>query len=385
MSTTRYQEGSIARVRRAKGPDVWVYRWRDTSPQGSRTQRARTIGTVGEYKRLADAKRAIENLRAEVNAVDLRAGKMTVLDAWGHFQKYELRDPDVDRSPTTINSYLDYFKCQILPTWEDVALDEVKSVAVEKWLRSLDLAPGTKAKIRSHLSSLFSHCIRHELYTKSNPITTVRQSAVRQRDPDILTLEELRLILTHIDPPAIRVMVATAAASALRRSELRGLRWADLDFEGRWFRLQRGLVRKDETKMKTKASRKGSPMIAELAEMLQQWRSVTPYPTDSDWVFASPYTQGKRSYWAESAMQDHIQPAAKKAGITKHVHWHVFRHSCASLMGQRGEDVKVVQELLRHATSRITTEVYQQGNTEAKRSALSHMSGIFAVAPKKAS
>jgi integrase len=385
MSTARYQEGSIALVRRAKGPDVWVYRWRDTSPQGRRTQRARTIGTVGEYTRLADAKRAIENFRSEVNAVDLRAGKMTVLDAWGHFQKYELRDPDVDRSPTTINSYLDYFKCQILPTWKDVALDEVKSVAVEKWLRSLDLAPGTKAKIRSHLSSLFSHCIRHELYTKLNPITAVRQSAVRQRDPDILSLEEMRLILTHIDPPAIRVMVATAAASALRRSELRGLRWADLDFEGRWFRLQRGLVRKDETKMKTKASRKGSPMIAELAEMLQQWRTVTPYPTDSDWVFASPYTQGKRSYWAESAMQDHIQPAAKKAGITKHVHWHVFRHSCASLMGQRGADVKVVQELPRHATSRITTEVYQQGNTEAKRSALSHMSGIFVVAPKKAS
>jgi hypothetical protein len=54
-------------------------------------------------------------------------------------------------------------------------------------------------------------------------------------------------------------------------------------------------------------------------------------------------------------------------------------------MGQRGEGVKTVQELMRDATSRITTEVYQQGDTEAKRSALSHVSGIFVVPSKAAS
>ena len=48
-------------------------------------------------------------------------------------------------------------------------------------------------------------------------------------------------------------------------------------------------------------------------------------------------------------------------------------------MGQRGEGVKTVQELLRHASARITQDVYQQGSTEAKRGALSHMSGMFVV------
>lgn len=63
------------------------------------------------------------------------------------------------------------------------------------------------------MSALFSHCIRHELYGKLNPIAEVRQSAVRQRDPDILTLDEMRSILANIEPPAIRMMVAVAAAS----------------------------------------------------------------------------------------------------------------------------------------------------------------------------
>ncbi len=51
-------------------------------------------------------------------------------------------------------------------------------------------------------------------------------------------------------------MVATAAASAVRDSEFRGLNWEDLDLDGCWFHCQRGLVGKSETKMKTSASRK---------------------------------------------------------------------------------------------------------------------------------
>jgi integrase len=229
---------------------------------------------------------------------------------------------------------------------------------------------------------LFSHCIRHELYTKLNPITSVRQSAVRQRDPDILTLSEIRLILGNIEPQAIKIMVATAAASAFRRSEFRGLKWADLDLDNCWFHCRRGLVGKYETKMKTRASRKSVEMNPTLAEALRAWRNSTPYPQDTDWVFASPFSSGRLPYWPDSTLKDHVRPAAIKAGITKSIGWHTFRHSLASLLGQQGEDIKVIQELLRHASSRITSDVYQQGHTVAKRSALSRVSGLFVVEAK---
>lgn len=289
------------------------------------------------------------------------------------------------RSPTTIAGYRDYFKSQILPQWRDVFLEDVKAVAVERWLRGLDLAPGTKAKIRNHMSALFSHCIRHELYTKRNPISSVRQSAVRMKDPEILTVEEIQGIISWIEPLPIRMMVMVAATTACRRSEVRGLRWRDIDFEGLWLKLKRGVVRKEETPMKTKASRRGVPILRELADALAEWRKDTPYPGDDDWVFASPYTQGKRPYWPESALVDQVRPAAIKAGVTKHLGWHTFRHSVATILGEKEENVKVVQELLRHATSRITLDVYQQGNAEAKRSAISHMADVFVLPNTKAS
>jgi integrase len=175
-----------------------------------------------------------------------------------------------------------------------------------------------------------------------------------------------------------------AATTALRRSEIRGLRWSDVDFELAWLHLRRGLVRKDETKLKTKASRKGVPMIPELVAALSEWRQKTPYPVETDWVFASPFTNGERPYWADSALQDHVQPAAKAAGITKTVGWHTFRHSLATLLGKRKQDAKTIQELMRHASSRITVDVYQQGDTETKRTALSSMSGIFVMPKAKA-
>lgn len=375
-----YQEGHIERIHLAHGPDQWTYRWWESAvPGGHRIHRRKLIGTVEKYPTIGAAKRAVESFRSEINATATKTVRMTVGEAWGHFQANELRDPDVDRSPTTIQSYLDYFRSRILPTWKDFALDDVKSVAVEKWLRGLTLAPASKAKIRNHMSALYSHCIRHELYDKLNPIAAVRQSAVRLSDPDILTVDEMREILANIHPPAIKMMVATASASALRRSEVRGLKWADVDLDACWFTLQRGYVSQAETKMKTKASRKGVEMLPALAAALLTWREHTPYNQDNDWVFASPFTHGKRPYWPDSALKDHIKPAAAIAGIVKRVTWHTFRHSFASLLGQKGESVKTVQELLRHATSRITQDVYQQGSTEAKRSALNRVAGIFDV------
>ncbi len=81
-------------------------------------------------------------------------------------------------------------------------------------------------------------------------------------------------------------------------------------------------------------------------------------------------------------MKDHARPAAIAAGITKKIRWHTIRRSLVSLLGQEGEDMKLIQELLRHAPSKITSDVYQQGHTAAKRPAPSRVSGIFLIEAK---
>jgi hypothetical protein len=63
---------------------------------------------------------------------------------------------------------------------------------VEEWLDGLKLSNGSRSKIRNVMSALFTHGMRHE-WVDRNPITLVRQSAKRERVPDVLDAAEIQL------------------------------------------------------------------------------------------------------------------------------------------------------------------------------------------------
>ena len=88
---------------------------------------------------------------------------------------------------STRAAYESYLNGWILPRWGDLRIDQVKSVAVEEWLDSIKRAKGTRAKIRNIMSAIFHHAMRYE-WVERNPIKLVRQSAKRERTPDVLEL-----------------------------------------------------------------------------------------------------------------------------------------------------------------------------------------------------
>ena len=135
----------------------------------------------------------------------------------------------------------------------------------------------------------------------------------------------------------------------------------------------RGLVGKKLTKLKTEASRAGIPIHTALTAILVRWREDCLYSTDQDWLLASPETGGRSPYRLDSALVRQLRPAAKRAGVVgKKIGWHTFRRSIATVFQANQVDLKVTQELLRHANSRITIDLYIQGDTDAKRFALNH-------------
>ena len=119
----------------------------------------------------------------------------------------------------------------------------------------------------------------------------------------------------------------------------------------------------------TEASAKLVPLDGYMAEDLLRWRRHTPYPEQEDWLFASPNMQGEQPSWPDNLMKRYVKPVARANGIYKNIGWHSFRHTLGTLLKANGEDVKTIQELLRHADSRITLEVYTQAVTSNKRAA----------------
>jgi integrase len=66
------------------------------------------------------------------------------------------------------------------------------------------------------------------------------------------------------------------------------------------------------------------------------------------------------------ALKRCLQPAAERAAIAKRVGWHTFRHTFSTLLRANGEDIRVVQELLRHANIKITMDISTQALSPAK-------------------
>ena len=384
MRRTSYQQGSLKLADRMKGK-VWEFRWREIQIDGSIRRKNIVIGTLEEFPNESTAQTAVDAIRLTINRQTPQQllKNLSIDTLVKHYREHELPDIFANRKPTPGNTnehqksystqyaYQIYLNRWILPRWRSHRLNEVKAVDVESWLKALPLARGSKAKIRNLMSALFSHAIRWE-WTEKNPIKSVRQSAKRMRTPDVLTPEEIMALLNKLPEP-LRTAAELDAFTGLRRGELIGLQWEDVDFETLVIHVRRSVVMMVQGSPKTEASAKDIPLDATLAKSLLKLRLVGPYNRATDWVFASVKMKGKQPLWPETLWNRYGRPAVKAAGIQKRVGFHTFRHTYTTLLTQSSEDVKVVQELLRHANSRITLDLYAQAGMENKRVAQSKL------------
>jgi len=372
----RYQQGSLTTEKRKTGSAVWVYRWRETDTSGKQTNRKLVIGDKTTYPSKAAALKAVDGLRLEVNK-EAPTGvykPLSIGQLVQHYREVELAD-SAPKTACTKAVYGRHFDGYILPRWKDYRMKDVRAVLVESWLAALPLAPATKAKTRNIMSALYEHAMRYGWAT-ANPIRQVRQSAKRLAEPDILTVDEVSAILVRLTEPS-RTITLAAALTGLRRGELFGLQWHDVDFASNVLHVRRSLVEQVAGKLKTEGSNRPLPLNGELSKALALWKGQTSYAEPGDWVFASPASRGEQPYWANTLLARHIRPAAADAGITKTIGWHTFRRTFATLLQSSGATVKTTQELMRHATPVMTLGTYAQAVTIDKREAQDRIAAMI--------
>lgn len=404
MTMARYQNGCIGEATNGSGVPVWIFRWYETQPDGERIRRKKQIGTLDQYKTKSAAEKAAIGLRLVINSGKKSelSSSITMKQLAQHFRRKELVDLGVDgRAWSTRDRYESSLDAWIEPRWGKVKLDHIKAPMVEEWLRSLKskprkrkeaqaamgnakekerkrLAPGTKAKIRNLMSVLYNHAIRwgfvdHNPISGPNKGAGVRQSSKREKVPDILEVSEIQAIVAELELRE-RVLVFLDMASGLRRGELAGVKWHDFDFADLDIDVQRSVVDQVVGRCKTEASQKRMPLDEYTAQDLLAWYQETPYQDPDDYVFAADSNRagkkrGKQPIWLATVMRYHIQPVVRRLGINKRVSWHTFRRTYSTLLHANGEDVKVVQELLRHGSAKVTMDIYAQAQMPAKRRA----------------
>jgi site-specific recombinase XerD len=209
------------------------------------------------------------------------------------------------------------------------------------------------------MSAIYSHGIRNE-WIAFNPMSKVRCSAKRLRGPDVIISEEFQALLGELQLRE-QAMVMLAASTGLRRSELFALRWCDVNLLTLEIAVTRSCVRNRFGEVKTEASAKPVPLHDSVRGLLIEWRCESLFNQDEDFLFPSVRLNGTQPLSPDTVLKKIIQPATTRAGITgKMIGWHSFRHSLATNLRALGIDVKTAQELLRHANSRVTMDVYTQ-------------------------
>jgi integrase len=380
MNRPRYQLGTLYTEPRRSGPDVWVYRWREGNPQGKRRLRKQILGTVRELRTRTDAQHAAETFRLSINRhmIEQSGPPLTVRKLVEHYRLKELpMDTHEGKTKKTKLVYDNNLRNHILPHWGDYPLRRVNSIDVEEWLKTLKMAPATRTKIRNIMSTVFRHAIRWGwLGQHENPIALVRSGSKRKRIPVTLTAREFRTLFDAL-PERERAIGVICATTGLRISEVLGLKWEDIRFEAGVANVLRSVVDGSVGPCKTEISQQPVPLDSLTLGELQSWRVVCLYPLDSDWVFASRLLFGRMPVWSNASRQKVLQPAACEAGITKPIGWHTFRHTYSSLLSETGNDVRVVQELMRHAKLSTTMEIYTHARMETKRVAQSKVVDIL--------
>lgn len=199
-------------------------------------------------------------------------------------------------------------------------------------------------------------------YLTSNPAAGVKRPRVEHEEMQVLSAGEVRELLDGADKKGkphvraeARTLVLCAVATGMRRGEVLGLRWGDVDWVGRrvWVRRSvsgRGVV----SSPKSKGSTRAIAMPASLASALRLHRMASPFKGDSDFVFASSTGTPLEP---RNVVRREFEPALKRAGLPR-VRFHDLRHTFASLLIAQGEHPKLIAEQLGHASVQITLDRY---------------------------
>ena len=237
------------------------------------------------------------------------------------------------------------------------------------------LAPKTVRNIHQMIGSAYNLAIEQKLVTR-NPTQGCALPKAEHKEMQTLPVEQLTSFLREAKDSGVFALYYIDLTTGLRRGELLGLKWSDIDLEKGDLRVQRQIGRIDgkiiEMPLKTKNAYRTLPLSADAISVLKIQKCKVG---NSEWVFPSP-TGGPMS---PDSVLHMLHRVLKRAGLPK-VRFHDLRHTFATLALQNGVDIKTVSGMLGHFSAGFTLDTYAHVTTSAKREAAKTMGNLLSDA-----
>ncbi|MBO0768923.1 MAG: site-specific integrase [Solirubrobacterales bacterium] len=338
-------------MERVRGP-VWYAKYR--LPDGRQVQKklgpawtARGRPAAGYYtKRLAEdwLRSTLEDARRGTLPGMVRTG-VTFADAAAEYLRYI--EHDRGRKPSTVHGYRSALNAHLLPAFGSMALEEVTTEVIERWLAGVKLGPRSRNKLLIELHGILGRA-RKVWGLQSNAAADVEKTPARQTgDIQVFSPEEVWALVRVADGSQDAAMYLTAAFTGLRMGELLALRWRDVDFAGAVIRVRASYYNGALTTPKSGKVR-SVPLAPDVATALARLGRREAWVGDDDLVFVGE-TGG---YVDGSALRRRYKAALVAAGL-RPLRFHDLRHTFGTRMIAKA-DIRRVQEWMGHADIQTT-------------------------------
>jgi integrase len=269
--------------------------------------------------------------------------------------------------PSTFERHEGIIRLHIKPSLGRVGLKKLTPAHVRGLHREkLDagLAPATVRKIHSTLHKALSQAVSDGIVPRNAADVKAPRPTPEEMQP--LSEAEARAFLDTARGDRFEPLYMLAISTGLRRGELLGLRWKDVDLERGTLRVGRALVREagrhvlGETKTRrgrrqiNLTPRAVSTLKAHCEKQLEEKIKLTGLHRDHGLIFA---TRVGTPINPENLVNRSFKPLLERASLPE-IRFHDLRHTCATLLLGRGVHPKLVQELLGHATIAMTLDTY---------------------------
>lgn len=332
-------------------------------------QERRTWHAAGTDR--ADAERLAAKLAGERNG---RNDEGRSLSFGAYLTRRWLPGKRVVLAASTYAGYRRNVERHIVPALGRIALRHLRPHHLEAFyarlLRDCDgsagLAPKTVYEIHLVIRGALSDAVRRGLVTRNVALVAhaPRMRAIPKVEQRSWAAEELQEFLRAAAGHRHFAALWTAAFTGMRRNELLGLCWDDLDGAKATVSINRGLVAigydLHETRGKTANARRRIDLDPTTIAVLDAWRAWQT--TEQSAIGVEPsgrmFTDGHGEAIHPHAISQTFERIARRAGVTM-IRLHDLRHTHGTLLIAAGVPVKVVSERLGHATPTFTIETYQ--------------------------
>ena len=259
----------------------------------------------------------------------------------------------------SFKNYMNYrrYSQNTIKTYSD-ALDVFFRFFQNKTIESLtkeDLIQfNTEYILKKNLSSSYQNQVINAIklfyrnrFNRSMEVDYIQRPRREKRLPNVLSKNEVKTILEAPTNIKHRAMLSLSYACGLRRSELLNLTLKDILSDRNLLFIRQSKGKKDRV----------IPIGNKLIEMLRDYYKAFKPKT---WLFEGQFPNTK---YSEKSLENVLKQSLTKAKITKKVSLHWLRHSYATHLLESGTDLRYIQELLGHSSSR-TTEIYTHVSTK---------------------